>query len=180
MKYSSILLVVMLLLFACRRTHVEKSVSKNESSTIIDSELTIVFDANECGEWGGHHERMKVDLEQLSFEKSKIVCDSLVKDFKPGDSTVWAMIPYEHMVYSKKVKLSRQEKEIISEFIILSLKSRLIEENDYELGYSQGLSSRVKIFNVDGTLKITCSNKTAIEEYHKLVRRLELFEEHLN
>lgn len=174
MKYLILVLIIVLIFFGCKNSSSEENIANCISSNLIDSELMIEYDANECGEWGGHRERIKVMSNLISFERTKIDCDSLVRDYKPGDSSIYAIIPYEYIDYSSSTILSHEKEELIYKFVISTFNTRLVEETDYELGFAQGLTSRVRIRNLDSTLIITSSIKKSTKEFFGLVHKLDL------
>jgi hypothetical protein len=167
-------MIISFISFGCFKNDSEDTSHTKSHPDLISSDLTIEFHDKECGEWGGHSETIKVDFNKISFEKTKIDCDSLVRDYKPGDSSVWTMVPFEYVELETKKNLTTDEQEMIIEYLVSTLRARLNEENDHALGFAQGLTSRVRIRNSDSSLVISSSNKKSLKKYSDLVNDLRL------
>jgi hypothetical protein len=127
--------------------------------------LSALFD--ECGEWGGHFEKIVIygkggkDL-YLDYQKYKVFCDSIDKNTK---------CPIQLMASERTLKLNKNHKKAIFDYIQRMIKSKI--EESFPSGHSGRSFSVVKS---DSTLVIKVYDHKSFdfESYNKLLRELNL------
>lgn len=122
---------------------------------------------SECGEWGGHNEKMvvyaKADREfYLDYQKFKVNCDSIGKYY--GTSS------FQKLEFEKTIKLNQSNKESISNYIQRMIKSKVGERFPGHTGNS------FTILKSDSTLLIEVYDDKEYDlmSYNKLQTELKL------
>lgn len=172
--------LILTLLFACNSsTQSDKQVDKvNEPINKFfdeadlgafgsDTKLFLNATFSECGEWGGHEEKMviyaKSDKEfYLSYEKFKVNCDSIGAYYGTPD--------FQKLESQKTLKLNQNNKKSISDYIQRMVKSKIEERFPGHAGNS------FSIIKSDSTLiiKVYDYKKYDLESYNQLLTELKL------
>ena len=135
LKYKYVFLVsVISLLFSCKndRSVEDNFITTKDSSFFGNNELggfgpntKLVLSAHfhECGEWGGHNEKMTTYINEkrefyLDYEKYKVDCT--LKD--PNNGT-----PIQQLETKKTISIHQKEKNYITDYIQRMIKSKINE-----------------------------------------------------
>ncbi len=172
--------LILIFLFACNSsTSDDKKVDneKGQKNTFFDevdlgafgSDTKLFLNArfSECGEWGGHEEKMivfaKSDKEfYLNYQKFKVNCDSI------GD--YYGTPEFQKLELQKTIKLNQDNKKSISEYIERMAKSKIEERFPGHAGNS------FSVVKSDSSLIINVydSKQYDFESYNKLLMELNL------
>jgi hypothetical protein len=167
-------------LFACNSsTTSDKQVDKiNEYSKTFfdeadlgafgsDTKLFLNAEFSECGEWGGHKEKMviyaKSDKEfYLSYQKYKVNCDSI--------GAYYGTPNFQKLELEKTFKLNDINKKSISDYIQRMAKSKIEERHPGQAGNS------FSVFKSDSTLLINVydNKEYDLKSYNRLITELKL------
>ena len=132
-----------------------------------DGKLLIEATFSECGEWGGHEEKMivfgKPDKEiYLNYRKFKVNCDSIGAYYGTPD--------FQKLEFEKILKLNEANKKSISAYILRMVKSKMKERFPGHAG------NHFLVINSDSTLFIDVydDKKYDVESYSRLLDGLNL------
>jgi len=128
--------------------------------------LYITAHFSECGEWGGHYEKLTISLDKshepyLEYDRYMVKCDSV----NPLN-----LFPYQILDYTKHLKLSSKDKESIENYISRLTRSKIIER------YPGHAGNEFHIVNHDSTLLlIVYDNKQEdVYSYSQLLNELRI------
>ena len=132
-----------------------------------DTRLFLNAQFSECGEWGGHEEKMVVFAKEdkefyLNYKKFKVVCDSIGKYYGTPD--------FQKLEIEKTLKLNDVNKKSISGYIQRMVKSKVEERHP---GHAGNLFSVIKS---DSTLVINVfgGGTFSFDSYNRLLTELNL------
>lgn len=175
MKHLSILLLT--LMTSCQNeasiaSKPEISIDFFEQELIMSSEepiLNIYCQFDECGEWGGHEEYIRVLKKgrtsfKLEYEKYSANCDNKVQVF---DGLGYLIQAQKSLVQTKEIELKDKEKQAILDFSFEMVKSKFKEDF---IGHAGIILS---ITNSDSTLFISTYSRE-VEHYIELIDKLNL------
>lgn len=133
-----------------------------------NSILLITAHFSECGEWGGHYEKLTIVINDslepyLNYERYKVACDSV----NPLNGS-----PYQIPDYTKHLKLNAKNTQSIENYITRLSKSKLGERFPGHAG------NEFLVVNHDSTLLLSVydNKQTDVESYYKLLNELKLNE----
>ncbi len=170
----------LLSLFACNlSTTSDKQIDEinKQNNTFFDeadlgafgskTKLLINAKFSECGEWGGHKEKMvvysKADKEfYLDYQKYKVNCDSI--------GAYYGTPNFQKIELEKTIKLNNIDKKSISDYIHRIVKSKIEERHAGHAGNS------FSVIKSDSTLLINVydSKEYDIISYNRLINELKL------
>ncbi|SDY21917.1 hypothetical protein SAMN05444397_10176 [Flavobacterium aquidurense] len=173
-----IYLILLITVFSCSKKQELPNDENNINSTVffdpillgatgINASLKINSRFSECGEWGGHNEKIKVYSKErnykdyfLDYEKTKIDCD---KRDKNGENI-------ETVIFQKTIKLDDSGKKSITDYIKRMITSKVEERFPGNAGNS------FTVINCDSTLviKVYDSNSRNLKSYTTLLEELDL------
>ena len=132
-----------------------------------DTRLYLNAQFRECGEWGGHEEKMVVFAKEdkefyLNYKKFKVNCDSIGKYYGTPD--------FQKLEIEKTLRLNDVNKKSISNYIQRIAKSKVEERYPGHAGNS------FSVIKSDSTLIISVydNKKYDIDSYNKLLTELKL------
>jgi len=131
--------------------------------------LKIYFESTECGEWGGHEERLtvlKMDAKKykLEYEKYEVNCDSMVEVFDGFGNLIR---PLNTLIYKKEIEVDENEKQAILDFSFDMVNAKFKEE------FVSHAEIKLSISNSDSTFYIWKYGGNA-DCYYKLLKRLKI------
>jgi hypothetical protein len=164
MKNFGTVLLLAFLIISCNK---EESFSKNTESSfenILDHTDTLSIDSRfeDCGEWGGHDEQIKIyssdKKEILNYIKYKVDC---------GNRNHLGQI-IQTKAFSKTIILSKAQNKAIMDYINNLLKLKFIKQSFGNSGNS------FSIERSDGSLHISHygSSRLLLDNYNALMNNL--------
>ncbi len=132
--------------------------------------LNIYYQSDECGEWGGHEEKIVISrknsirLFELAYQEYNVNCDSMVKEYGQYGYNVR---PFRELVRTKRVTINEPRKRAILNFSTDMVKSKFSESFP---GHSGVI---LMISNSDSTFLIRTWGGSD-EHYQRFVDNLEL------
>ncbi len=175
MKYLQILFIILVVSCQNKKTNTEKKLEIN----FFDKELSwasnepvlkIYFETNECGEFGGHEEHMKISKKnteryKLEYEKYQVNCDSMVNVF---DGIGYLRRPLNTLINKKEIEIDESKKQAILDFTNDMVKSKFNAEE--LISHSE---IKMSIVNSDSTFYIWKYGGSA-DRYYKLLKGLKI------
>ena len=130
-------------------------------------ELLINVEFSECGEWGGHQEKIVIHTKEdsksiLNYQKFRVDCDSI--DYLTNGR------PIQIKELEKEIELKNENKLAITDYMRRMMESKIEE---YFMGdaancYSIALSDSTLVIQVCDEREIT------VQSYNKLLKELDL------
>ncbi|TDO95610.1 hypothetical protein [Flavobacterium sp. 245] len=174
----TILIVLLLLMISCdKKQEGEKVALKNKTVVFfdplslgasgVDANLKITAYFSECGEWGGHHEDLKIFSKEgnykdqfLNYRKTNIDCDN--RDSKGRN--------IETVVVQKTIKLTEPNKKSLIAYMKRMIESKVQERFPGHAG------DQFSILNADSTFVIEVYDKDSnnVRSYNQLLTELRL------
>jgi len=168
------------LLFACNHSTSTDKQADNSIVTIntffdeadlgafgSDTRLFINTQFSECGEWGGHEEKIVVFAKEdkefyLNYKKFKVNCDSIGKYYGTPD--------FQKLEKEKTLKLNDANKKSISGYIHRMVKSKVEER------YPRHAGNSFSVIKSDSSLIIDVysGGSYSVDSYNRLLTELNL------
>nr|WP_315163850.1 hypothetical protein [uncultured Flavobacterium sp.] len=175
---NAIYLIFLITIFSCSKKLEFPNDEHNTNSTVffdpillgatgVDANIKINSRFSECGEWGGHNEKIKIYSKErnykdyfLDYEKTKIDCDKRDKNGKN----------IETVIVQKTIKLDDSGKKSITDYIKRMITSKVEERFPGHAGNS------FSVINYDSTLviKVYDLNSRNLKSYNNLLEELDL------
>ncbi len=170
MRYINYLIVV--LLVSCQGRVVQEKTNFFDEQLGLTSEdpfLTIDCVFDECGEWGGHEESIKISRKghvsfKLEYKKYSVNCDSMINVFH---EVGFILKPKSKLVMSREIEIKEMEKQAILDFSFDMVRSKFKEE------FSGHSGIIISIRTSDSTFQIRTFGGSA-DHYHNLIDKLNL------
>lgn len=171
-------LILLITIFSCSKKQELLNDENNINSTVffdpiqlgatgVDASIKINARFSECGEWGGHNEKIKIYSKErnykdyfLDYEKTKIDCDKRNKNGKN----------IEIVIFQKTIKLDDSGKKSITDYMKRMITSKVEEKFPGNAGNS------FSVINCDSTLviKVYDFNSRNLKSYSTLLEELDL------
>jgi len=165
-------LIFVFLIASCQNQNVEEGVSFFDDHLLFVSKepfLNIYCQFEECGEWGGHEEYIKIskkneEVFQLEYEKYSVNCDTFVTEF---DGRGYITLPKKELAMSKVIEVGDKEKKAILDF------SHDMVESKFQEIFPGHAGLTLSISNSDSTFDISTYGGSP-DHYLRLIERLNL------